>query len=94
MGTLLPDMTPVDKMLRIKRIKMDISYHNSECQVLYFTDISDTKQLKMEQEKTKMLKTINTLVHHEMLSPLKSNVVQAEKLLQKLKGKYKLMEMA
>ena len=29
-----------------------------------------------------------------MLSPLKSNVVQAENLLKKLKGKYKLMEMA
>ena len=75
MGTLINDTIPVDKMLLVQRINMDISYHNSECQVLYFTDISDTKQLKMEQEKTKMLKTINTLVHHEMLSPLKSNVL-------------------
>ena len=43
MGTLINDTIPVDKMLLVQRINMDISYHNSECQVLYFTDISDTK---------------------------------------------------
>ena len=31
MGVLLQDTIPVDKMLLVKRINMDISYHNSEC---------------------------------------------------------------
>ena len=50
--------------------------------MLQFTDIGAENKLKKEQEKNKMLQMLNATVHHEMLSPLKSNVILANRLLQ------------
>ena len=49
--------------------------------MLQFTDIGAENKLKKEQEKNKMLQMLNATVHHEMLSPLKSNVILANRLL-------------
>ena len=50
--------------------------------MLQFTDIGVENKLKKEQEKNNMLKMLNATVHHEMLSPLKTNVILANRLLQ------------
>ena len=45
---------------------MDLLFNGKQCQVLNFTDITMYKQLKQEEEKNKLLATLNTSVHHEM----------------------------
>lgn len=53
--------------------------------MLNFIDISTHKKLKIEEEKSKQLRTLSASVHHEMLGPLKSNVEFAEYLIKHLK---------
>ena len=61
-----------DKTLILKRNDMIID--DIECQVVNFIDISTYKRLKQEMENHSILKTLNTTVHHEMLTPLRTNV--------------------
>ena len=49
-------------------------------------DITISQRLKQEQEKSRLLQILNTTVHHEMLSPLKANVLLTEKILTNLTG--------
>ena len=54
--------------------RMDITFNEKECQLLNFTDITSYKRLKKQEEINRLLKTLNTSVHHEMLAPLKANM--------------------
>ena len=49
-----------------------------------FTDVTVYQRLKNQEDHSKLLETINTNVHHEMLSPLGANVYIAETLHQRL----------
>ena len=60
---------------------MNIIYNDSECKALQFTDITANQKFRREQEKRRMLQFLNATVHHEMLSPLKSNVILTKRLL-------------
>ena len=62
----------------VKRI--NITFDNQECQMLNFTNITNFHKLKKEEETTKLLKALNTSVHHEMLTPLSTNVMIADRL--------------
>ena len=67
-----------DQILLVKRI--NITFDNQECQMLNFTNITNFHKLKKEEETTKLLKALNTSVHHEMLTPLSTNVMIADRL--------------
>ena len=68
-----------DRQILVKRLK--IIYNDSECSALQFTDITANQNLRKEKERSKMLEMLNATVHHEMLSPLKSNVLLSKRLL-------------
>ena len=66
---------------------MNMTFNDKDCQVLNFTDITTQKRLKLEEEKSRMLSSLNTIVHHEMLGPLTANVDFSERLIRYLKDK-------
>ena len=68
-----------DRQILVKRLK--IIYNDSECSALQFTDITANQDLRKEKERSRMLEILNATVHHEMLSPLKSNVILSKRLL-------------
>ena len=68
------------RSLIVKR--MDLIFNDQECQVLNFNDITTYKRLKKEEETSRLLKTLNASVHHEMLGPLSTNVEIAKRLIQ------------
>ena len=68
-----------DRQILVKRL--NIIYNDSECKALRFTDITANQKFRKEQEKRRMLQFLNVTVHHEMLSPLKSNVILTKRLL-------------
>ena len=49
-------------------------FEDKECELINFIDITAYIGLKKEQENNKLLKTLNTTVHHEMLAPLRANI--------------------
>ena len=53
--------------------------------MLNFTDMTMDLQLKREEEKNRMLRTLNMSVHHEMLGPLKVNMDTSSHLIKLLK---------
>ena len=61
-----------NKTVVVKRSRL--TFNEKECVVLNFTEITTQKRLKREVEKCNLLTTLCTSVHHEMLSPLKTNV--------------------
>ena len=71
-----------DQSLIVKR--MNLTFNDKECQVINFTDITTYKRLKREEEKGRLLGTLNRSIHHEMLGPLKANVEVAENLIRHL----------
>ena len=73
-----------DITLIVKR--MEFIFNDKECQVLNFTDITTYKRLKKEEEKGRLLNTLYTSVHHEMLGPLKANVDIAILLMKNLQN--------
>ena len=68
--------------------RMDMTFNDKDCQVLNFTDITTYKRLKHEEETNRLLKTLNTSVHHEMLAPLKANLEISMRLLKQLKQEH------
>ena len=72
-----------DKTLIVKRAKLQ--FNDKSCVVLSFEDISSVKKLKMEEEKSRLMTTLYSMVHHEMLGPLKSAEEAAVRLIRKLK---------
>ena len=65
----------------IKINRFDLIFNDKECLVLNLKDITAHKQLKREQEKSRLLSKLNTSVYHEMISPLKINVDMSMRLI-------------
>ena len=82
MSEMDTDENDRDKIIIVQRMKMN--YDGTECQVLNFKDITVKRRLKIEEEKSRLLNTVWSSVHHEMLGPLKSNIDFAKILLDKL----------
>ena len=61
--------------------RMDLAFNDTDCQVINFTDITTYEKLKREEETSRLLKTLNASVHHEMLGPLKVNVDISKRLI-------------
>ena len=74
---------PVDhkssRTIIIKRF--DLTINKKECLVLNLADITAYQRLKNEREKSSLLSTMNSIVHHEIIGPLKINVEMAERLI-------------
>jgi len=64
--------------------RMDLTFNDTDCQVLNFTDITTYEKLKREEEMSSRLKALNASVHHEMLGPLKANVDICRRLIKLL----------
>ena len=47
-------------------------YNNTNCQVLNFLDMTSYYSLERSKEKYRLMKLLNTTVHHEMIAPLKA----------------------
>ena len=58
-----------------------MSFNNKVCQLLNFTDITHLDRLKKVEEKSRLLSTLSTSVHHEMIGPIKSNIDFSERLI-------------
>ena len=71
-------------VLIINRLK--VTYDDEECVLFNITDITSLYKSKIEQEKRTLLQTLNTSIHHELLSPLNANVTLSEALLSKLES--------
>ena len=74
-----------DLTLIVKRTKL--RFNDKECIVLNFQDITTYKKLKYEEDKGKLLSTLCSSVHHEMISPLKSIVSITVHLIRKLQDR-------
>ena len=68
-----------DATFSVKRTKL--IFNDKECIVLNFQDISAIKRLKHEQKKSKLLNTLWSSIHHEIIGPLKSNEQAAIRLI-------------
>ena len=49
-------------------------YNNIDCHVLNFVDMTSYFSLEKEKEKNRMIKILNTTIHHEMIAPLKAQM--------------------
>ena len=67
--------------------RVGLIFNDKECQVLNFTDITAYKNLEEEKETSRLLKTLNESVHHEMIGPLKTNVDICKRLAASLPNK-------
>ena len=67
------------KILLVKRIS--ITFDEDECQMLNFTNITTFHKFKREEEKSRLLQALNTSIHHEMLGPLGTSVMIADRLM-------------
>ena len=65
------DQHDLDKIVTVS--KMSLTFNDKECQVFNIKDITIMKRLKLEKEKSRLLNTLCTSVHHEVLGPLKVN---------------------
>ena len=63
---------------------MRIKFNELECQLLKFTDVTIYQKYKEQKEKSELLNSLNTSVHHEMICPLNINVNIAEELINKI----------
>ena len=76
------DSQKQERILCVKRIDMILD--NTECQAVSFIDISPYAWLRQQEEQNKILKVLNTTVHHEMLGPLRANIEISQVLYQSL----------
>ena len=60
-------------------------FNDKECVLLNFQDLTAFKNLQTAQKKEKLLTTLYSSVHHEMMGPLKNNVQMALRLTRSLK---------
>ena len=72
-----------DRTLIVKRA--NLQFNDKSCVVLSFEDISAVKKLKLEEEKSRLMSSLYSMVHHEMLGPLKSCEEAAVRLIRNLK---------
>ena len=68
----------------VKRI--NFIFDEKECQLINFTDVTAYTKLQKEEDTNRLLKTLNTSVHHEMLVPIKTMIEIAERLIKKFKS--------
>ena len=68
-----------------------ITFNDTQCQMLSFADITPFKDLLKEKETSKLLKTLNESVHHEMMGPLSANVNLSQRLLKLVTDEYQKM---
>ena len=47
-------------------------YNNLDCHVLNFLDMTSYFNLEQQKEKYRMIRMLNTTIHHEMIAPLKA----------------------
>ena len=80
-----------DRTVIIKR--NDLLIDEKECQVVSFIDITTYKMLQKEKERSELLRTMNTTVHHEMVAPLHANVFICRKLIAKLENYQKAQKL-
>ena len=72
------------QILLVKRI--NILFDDNDCQMLNFTNITAFHKYKKEEEKSKLLQALNTTIHHEMLAPLGTNVMIADRLIRAIES--------
>ena len=58
------------KCFMMKSINM--VYNNIDCRVLNFQDMTTYLRLQRQEEKYRLIKMLNTSIHHEMIAPLKA----------------------
>ena len=80
-----------DRTVIIKR--NDLLIDEKECQVVSFIDITTYKMLQKEKERSELLKTMNTTVHHELMAPLHANVVICKRLISNLENNQKAQKL-
>ena len=51
---------------------INMVYNNIDCHVLNFQDMTSYFGLQRQQEKYRLIKMLNTSIHHEMIAPLKA----------------------
>ena len=49
---------------------IDLEFNDKECMAFTFIDITAYERLQEEKELSQLFKSLNTTVHHEMMSPL------------------------
>ena len=59
---------------------MNIIFAKKECQVLNITDVTSVIKLEREREKYRLMKKLNTSVHHEMIAPLRAQMIISKSL--------------
>ena len=64
--------------------RMDYIFEENECQIINITDLTAYFKLQKEENANRLLKTLNASVHHEMLTPVKTNIEISQRLLKKL----------
>ena len=79
-----PDQAPSLMTIIVKRI--NFIFDEKECQLINFTDVTAYTKLQKEEDTNRLLKTLNTSVHHEMLVPIKTMIEIAERLIKKFKS--------
>ena len=55
--------------------------------MLAFTNITSFYKFKKEEERSKLLLALNMSIHHEMLTPLGTNVMLADRLMNTVQSK-------
>ena len=53
---------------------INLLFNNINCYVLNFTDMTSFLDLEKQKEKYRMIKLLNTTIHHEMIAPLKAQM--------------------
>ena len=69
------------KTLLVK--KMDFTFNDQESQIISITDLSAYIKLKKEEDTVHFLSALNASVHHEMITPIKTTIDIAKRLLKK-----------
>ena len=71
-----------EKTIIVKR--MDFIFQEKECQIINITDLTAYIKLQKEENTTKLLKTLNASVHHELLTPVKTMIEISQRLIKKM----------
>ena len=73
-----------NKVVHLKRT--DMIYNDTNCHVLNFLDLTSQYSLERSKEKYRLMKQLNTTVHHEMIAPLKAQMDISSCLYENLKS--------
>ena len=76
------DDSQAQKTIIVKR--MDFMFQEKECQIINITDLTAYIKLQKEENTTRLLKTLNASVHHELLTPVKTMIEISQRLIKKM----------